>query len=311
MQKNTDNWYAIVNPAAGKGEVKKHLGEIIVRLEKAFPGIHIVMTDYRGHASEITVAAIEKGYRKLLAIGGDGTHNEVVNGIFNQTSVPTIEITYALLPYGTGNDWIRTHHIPKDLIKWLAMIKKGITYFQDVGKVSYYKDGVQHKRYFANVAGLAYDAFVVRVAENKRTPIKNNLAYLFLIFKCLFQYSLKKAKVSFDGQEKEGYFYTINAGICKYSGGGMQVVPHAIPDDGYLAFTLAGKISKLGVLLNTWRFYNGSIGKHPKVITKQVKKIEVKASGKEEVLLEVDGEFLGHTPVEIELIPKALKFVAP
>ncbi len=190
------------------------------------------------------------------------------------------------------------------------MMKKENTYLQDIGVASYFRNGRQKICYFANVAGMAYDAFVVKYSESNKKWVSNKLMYLFLTLKCLFQYKLQKSKVTFDGQEEENYFYTINAGICRYSGGGMQIVPHAIPNDGLLALTLARKISKLEIILNTYRFYTGTIDKHSKIFTTQAKHIRVEATGNEAVPLEVDGEFLGETPVEFSILNKALRVVA-
>ena len=122
---------------------------------------------------------------------------------------------------------------------------------------------------------------------------------------------MTKAKVFFDGQEDENYYYSINIGICSYSGGGMQTVPHAVEDDGLFALSLFGPFSKLGVLLNTYRFYNRSVGKHPLVDCYQVKRVKIEAPKSTPTLLEVDGEFLGETPVEFSLIEKGLQIIIP
>jgi len=304
-------WHAIGNPSAGKGRTKREIMDVCLFLQKNLPGIKITLTEFKEHAIQITERIIQEGCRHIIAIGGDGTNNEVINGILQQTSCPSREVTYALFPFGTGNDWIRTWGIPKKMDDWLELFLKESTRFQDIGKVSYQNNSQTKTRYFANVAGMAYDGFLIHYVQNKEYLKRNNLTYLYLILKCLFKYKLKKAIVKFDGKEKEGFFYTINAGVCRYSGGGMQVVPHADPTDGYFALTTAGKLSKLGVIINTWRFYNGSIGKHPKVDTIFAKEIEVRGSNGQEILLEVDGEFLGESPSKFEIIPGALKIIAP
>jgi diacylglycerol kinase family enzyme len=115
--------------------------------------------------------------------------------------------------------------------------------------------------------------------------------------------------VTFDGRTEEDHFYTINAGICRYSGGGMQLVPHARPDDGLLALTLARRISKLEVLLVTPLFYAGKIGWHPAVSMCQAKEILVEGLNGDSVLVEADGEFLGEGPERLGLREKALRVV--
>jgi YegS/Rv2252/BmrU family lipid kinase len=308
---NKINWYIIVNPAAGNGVGRRLWTKMEPVLLDEIPNSTIVYTEYPNHIIELVKVAVEQGHRHFVAVGGDGTNHEMANGILMQKTVPPTDITYTLLPVGTGNDWIRTYGISKDLQEWLKMFNAGKTRIQDVGFLKYISEGKPTERYFVNVAGLAYDGFVVRYIERNKKKVKNSLFYLFMILRCLFKYELRKAKITFDGQEEEGLHYTINAGICKYSGGGMSLVPHAVPDDGQLALTIAGKVSKLSVLLNTWRFYNDSITKHPKITGYLVKEIKVEAATDLPILLEADGEFLGETPVQISIVPKALKVIVP
>lgn len=304
-------WFFIVNPAAGNGAVQKHWPQVQEHLAALNWPYEFAFTGYKGHAIELAQGALRKGFRYLVAVGGDGTNNEVINGIMRQKKVRPSEITYTLLPIGTGNDWIRTHGIPKAFDQWLLMVAAEHTVQQDVGVVEYQSGGETHTRFFANVAGLAYDAFVVRYAEQRKSRFAGRLIYLALIVSCLFRYKPGKATIRYDGEAETGYFYTINGGVCRYAGGGMQIVPHADPSDGLLALTIARRLTKLGVLLNTWRFYNGSIGKHPKVSLHQVKIIEVESEGPEPVYVEADGEFLGHTPAILYIAQDKLRVLAP
>lgn len=304
-------WYIIANPSAGRGVVNRKLPLIEKQLQSNGLLYELVKTEKKGDGIFLAKKGIQKGFRKILAIGGDGTNNEVVNGIIQQDSVATHEIEYSMLSIGTGNDWIKTHDIPKNIEAFISMLKNGKTAFQDIGVVTYFKDGKKQKRFFANVAGMAYDAFVVKKTEGQSGLFSNKLFYLISLMKYLFQYKLQKAKIQFNGIELNDYFYTINVGICRFAGGGMELVPHAIPDDGQLAITIAGKFSKLSVILNTYRFYNGTIGDLTKVSTYFSKKVKVETLDKNPILIEVDGEFLGATPVEFGIIPRALKIVIP
>lgn len=303
-------WFLIINPKAGGGLDKNKIEIILNRLSSSQVKYDSCETEYPGHAIVLAKSAIQKGYRKIIGIGGDGTNNEVVNGVLAQKEVLSTDITYCLLPVGTGNDWIKEHQIPIDLDKWIKMLNAGNEYIQDVGKVSYFINNKKEERYFANVAGMSYDAFVLKEMQSLKWTIKNKLAYLIYGLYYVFKFKIPKASVTIDGERKEDYFYLINAGICRYSGGGMQLVPHAVPDDGKLALTLVGQLSKIGVLLNSWRFYNGRIAGHSKVNTFYVENIQINAID-EPILIEVDGELLGETPVEITLIKKALKIIIP
>ncbi|MCC6726669.1 MAG: diacylglycerol kinase family lipid kinase [Saprospiraceae bacterium] len=308
LGKNSNpRWHFIVNPAAGGGTVRKQWPEIEAVLRNAGIQFDAVFTERKYHAAELAEAAITQGNRHIVAVGGDGTAHEVANGILRQTTCPSEEVTFTLLPVGTGNDWVKTHHIPKNLKKWVAFFQSAKTSYQDVGWLNYQANGVAQKCFFINVAGLSYDAYVARRAEAYKTQVSSTIFYLFLIFRCLFEFRVPRLRVIFDGKTVEKRIYTINIGICRYSGGGLQLVPHAIPDDGKLALTIAGHLSKLGVLLVTPFFYSGNIGWHPKVSMHQVEDVMVESADNQPVLVEADGEFLGEGPVRVGVLKGKLK----
>lgn len=300
-------WHIIANPTSGNGKVKRRWPEIERLLQELGFSYSVHFTERRGHAIQLVEEAVLKGRRHILGIGGDGTNHEIVNGILSQQFVPPTEISYALLPSGTGNDWARQYQIPTDPRRRLERLLEIKTVFQDAGQVKYFRDGKPESRFFINVAGMAYDGFIgKKLAENH---IMNRLQYLFLVGKYLFDYRLRKARILFDNQEVGDFFYTINIGLCRYSGGGMQFVPQAVPDDGLFALTFARQLPKWEVLLQTKNFYNGTILNHPKVEGFQAKSIRVETVGDTPTLLEADGEFLGETPVAFVLLEKALKIV--
>jgi len=302
-------WYVIINPAAGNSVAAKRWSLMAKKFDAHNILYKLVETTQAKHAIDLAKEGIEKGYRQIIAVGGDGTNNEVVNGIFQQKIVSPKRISYTLLPVGTGNDWAKMHQIPKKIDQWFDYFQQGKSKLQDIGLVSYHFEGKKQKRYFANVAGMAYDAFICKTAEYENKSTSNSLLYLFLIFKCLFKYKLRKARVSFNDQVVEDYFYTINVGICRYSGGGMSFVPHADPFDGKLALTLARNFSKFEVILNAYRFYTGSIDDLNKASTHQTKHIKIEAIDDEATLVEVDGEYIGETPVEYSILEKTLKVI--
>ncbi len=306
---NNVHWRFIVNPVAGGGTVRRHWPEIEAVLRNAGIPFDAVFTEGKYHAATLAEQSIAEGCRHLVAVGGDGTAHEVVNGILRQTACPSEAVTFTLLPVGTGNDWVKTHGIPKSLKKWVNFFQNGKTAYQDVGWLSYRAEGVEQHRYFINVAGLSYDAYVAHRAEAYKTQVSSTIFYLFLIFRCLFEYRVPRLRVSFNGRVVEKPLYTINLGICRYSGGGLQLVPHARPDDGLLALTLAGHISKLGVLLITPFFYSGKIGWHPKVAMHQTTEVLVESADGQPVLVEADGEFLGEGPVRVRILPKRLQLL--
>ncbi len=310
IKKENADWLVIANPLAGNGRLGREWRAIYSLLEVTGFSFEWRFTTHRCHATELAQLAIEGGYRKLLAIGGDGTNHEVTNGIFRQAAVPSQEVRYGLIPVGSGNDWSKTYKIPKNWRKWIPMIKEERVQLQDVGLVTYVENGQEQSRYFVNVAGMGYDAFIVKKVEEKGGA-QNAFRYFSMIFKCLLAYEHQHGQLIFPGQQLSDRFYTIHVGIGKYSGGGMTFVPHARPNSGTFAITTIGEITKPGVLMNTYRLYNGTIGKHPKVQTYQSKALSVESLGKHPIAVEADGEYLGVTPVTFSISGKKLNVIVP
>lgn len=268
---------------------------------------NVQFTERRGHALRLVDDIVLKGGRYILAIGGDGTNHEVVNGIFSQSFAPPSDIYYALLPYGTGNDWARQYGIPHDPRKRLERLLLMRTVWQDIGLANFIRDGQPDSRYFVNVAGMAYDGFIgKKLIEN---PVNSKVQYLMAVAKYLLEYKLSRARITYDGNSVEDFFYTINVGLCRFSAGGMQLVPHAVPDDGLFALTFARKLSKIEVMLQTPRFYNGTLLRHSKIEGHQVKSVEVMHLGDVPSQLEADGEYLGESPARFTLLKNALRIV--
>lgn len=301
-------WYCVMNPTAGKRNYISVWKEIDNSLTKNNIEHEVYFTKCRKDAEKQVIKKTEEGYVNFIAIGGDGTVHEVVNGIMKQSVRPSGDIILAVIPVGTGNDWAKHHAIIYDMDRLCSSIKSGIIRNQDVGKASFKRNGEHLTEYFNNVAGMAYDAFVVEELE-KRKSKPNKFIYIFSVLSMLFRYKLQKANVKIGDKEIQKKFYTINVGICKYSGGGMSLVPHAIHDDGFLAVTLAGQLNKFEVLRNTYRFYNESLIRHPKIESFQVKNLNVTSIDEDPIFLELDGETAGHNPVEFSIVEKGLRFI--
>ena len=191
-----DKWCIIVNPQAGNGAAKKNWPTLKLLLQRYLGPIEVRFTKSPQHGIKLTEQAIQDGYRQLLAVGGDGTNHEIINGILRQQTCPSERIIYGLIPIGTGNDWRRTYRIPQNMEKWISQIAQKHTVLQDAGKISYQAEGQQKSRYFTNVAGLAYDAFIVHYLSKNPSAVTNKFVYLYSIFKCLFSYKLQKAQIT-------------------------------------------------------------------------------------------------------------------
>jgi diacylglycerol kinase (ATP) len=301
-------WYIIANPASARGAVQQRWPLIEALLQEMGFSYTIRFTERRGHATLLAEEAVLRGHRQILGIGGDGTNHEIVNGLFRQQQVPVTDIAYTMLPSGTGNDWARTYQIPTDPRRRLQRLLEGKTTLQDVGLVQYVQDdGQAAERYFANVAGLAYDGFIGKKIDSFKGVIYNKAQYLAMVARYLMAFRPEPLEVTFGDQRQRDAYYTVNVGLCRYSGGGMQLVPHAVPDDGLFALTLAGRLAKWEVLLQTPRFYNGKLLEHPKVQGFQTDALTVRHLNDTPSCLEADGEYLGVTPAVFRILPRALK----
>ena len=183
-------WHIIANPAARGGAMQKDWPTIEQTLQKLGFSYNVQFTQRRGHAAELVENAILKGGRYILGIGGDGTNHELVNGIFSQQFAPPSELTYALLPYGTGNDWARQYGISHNIEERLKRLRTPETVWQDIGLARYAHNGEKATRYFVNVAGMAYDGFIGKKLMER--PAKNKLEYLLYVAKYLWEYKLTK-----------------------------------------------------------------------------------------------------------------------
>ena len=151
--KNT--WFAILNPISGKGKSLQNLEKIKTHFNNKELPVKIVITKFPHHEKEIAIKAINKGFNKIISIGGDGTLHHIVNGIMSQKKTKTNEITLAVIPFGTGNDWIKTYNIPNNFKSAITLIATGNTKFQDIGKIT--APNTNYECYFINAAGIGFN----------------------------------------------------------------------------------------------------------------------------------------------------------
>jgi len=301
----------VVNPAAGKGRFEQQRERWQSRIRTVLPQARFITTRPEGGLANAIEAAQAEGLGGVLAVGGDGTAHQVVNALLQVKERTGEDILLALLPLGTGNDWIRTHGIPRRWRAWRAMFLRGHIRWQNLGLLHYQTlQGKAAQCYFLNVAGLAYDAFVVReVAQANGRGGK--LLYLWATLRSLFKYTPQAARLTWPNAEASARYYTINLGIGRYSGGGMQLVPQANPQGEKMALTFVERISRLRVLLNSWRFYRGWVAGLKEAQLTEAAEVTIEGvDNNDPILLEADGEFLGQTPVRVTLVARGLWFVA-
>jgi YegS/Rv2252/BmrU family lipid kinase len=309
------NWLVLVNPHAGGKKAEKVWPGIRKLLVEAGFDIKCVFTEYRGHATQIVRKYIaEKGFEKIIAVGGDGTFNEVVNGIFSQTKILTSDITLGMITVGTGNDWGRMYGFPEGYKEQIEILKKGKTFLQDTGKVYYKYDKIKKYRYFVNIAGMGYDALVVKKTDKMKQKGGGGSAFAYLLNLLAGLFQFKNVDLAIESNGKtifRGKVFSMSIGICKYNGGGMMQLPGAVPDDGLLDLTVIAKTTKWRVIKSIKKLYDGSFTAMPEVSQYRGKMFTVTSFPHNALNLETDGELLGHSPLVFEILPKSLCIVVP
>jgi YegS/Rv2252/BmrU family lipid kinase len=303
------SWITIVNRTAGSGKTEKEWPRISQLLDQYQIPFEPHFTNRRLHASVIARNKIMEGYSKIIVVGGDGTMNEVINGVFAQGRLQTTEVMLGMISVGTGNDWARMFNIPPDYEGAIQTIKQQKTFIQDAGLVSYRKNGKEWKRYFINIAGMGFGAKVVERSNRMKEKGKSGpWLYFYNMLLSLVRYKAQKADIEIDGTSYARKIFSLNVGIGKYNGGGMIPLPNAVANDGLYSITLIKKVGKLNLLVNIKRLYNGSIAKHSKVETYMAKSIQIDSSPRLKV--ETDGETLGHGPVSFQIIPRSVRIIS-
>ncbi len=305
---NIKKWTVILNPHAGGGKGQKDWQKIKkILAEKGFD-FDLLVSEYPKHTIALTETAILNGTRKLIVAGGDGTLNEVVNGVFLQQVCPPEKITIGMIPVGTGNDWIKTFGIPNKYPEAIKKIQEEKTIFQDVGKVNYSVDRNNKLCFFSNMAGFGFDALVADKANRLKEKNRSGLwVYLSSFVSAYIHYQTRRVKVSVDGNNLEELIFSVSVGIGKYNGGGMMQAPAAVPNDGTFEITIIKKIGVWGILKNITGLYNGSFVKDSRVVCLKGKEVEVSCSNP--LAGEADGESLGRSQFRIEIMPKKLRVI--
>ncbi|NLJ44103.1 MAG: diacylglycerol kinase family lipid kinase [Bacteroidales bacterium] len=303
-----DEWFAVVNPNAGNGKGKKDWKRIAWLLDKEGIKYSMKLTEKRGHATIMTRDLIRSGYRKFISVGGDGTLNEIVNGIFTQDKCPTTDCTISKIPVGTGNDWGRMFGIPLVYEGAVRVIREARQMKHDVGFINYYDGGRQEKRYFINIAGLGFESIVVKKTNSQKEKGKSNKAiYFWNLLSSLISYKNIQSDITIDGKTVKAKIFSLNVGNGRYCGGGMRQTPEAMPDDGLLDVTVIREIGRIEIIRNLKLLYDGTLLSHPRIDGYRCTNVKVESEFP--LYVEADGESLGHTPAEFGIIPSAVNVI--
>jgi YegS/Rv2252/BmrU family lipid kinase len=299
----SNSWFIIANPIAGNHNFYKQWKKIKLLFNNKNIHFAFAFSNYSKHEIELVQNAIQKGFRNIISIGGDGTLHHVVNGIMLQRYVKTSDITIGVIPLGTGNDWIKTYKIPNNIEKAIDIICEKKIILQDIGVI---ETKNKTKTFFNNVAGLGYDGYIVY--KLKKLKYLGSIAYLLSGLVGLLFYKKSVLKINFNKKIIETKCLMTSIGICKFSGGGMQFSKEVNTTDGLFDITIAKNLTILELVFNIHKLYNGKIVNHKKIETYKTNKINIIPKNSK-TLIQADGELIGRGQMKVEIIKKAIKFI--
>lgn len=295
----------IVNPAAGAHSTRRKWQHISRLLSHAGLSFDHEFTEGVGHAIELARTAVSDGYHYLVAVGGDGTVNEVANGILGSTGASSTAL--GVISTGTGSDFARSVGIPRHYVSACSHLTSQRRTLIDVGVVEYKSNGQSLQRFFVNVAGIGFDAAVVENTERLPKYFGGTVPYLASLLRTLFGYRNKSVILRIGDKVEAARILNVVVANGSYVGGGMHIAPDASLNDNLLDVVVIGDIGKFELLKAVPMVYKGTHVTHPKVRVEKAANITVESS--ERILVYADGELLGEGPATFRLMPAALNVV--
>ena len=304
----------VVNPKSGGGATGRTFGALRSTIERALGKVEVSMTERPGHGIDLAREAAIAGHPLVIAVGGDGTIHEVVNGLMQAraggygTKAETTQL--GIIGQGTGGDLRKTLGIEHRLDRYVDAIASGKQRQLDVGKFS---GGGKAGHYFVNILSVGMGGLVDRYVAEAPRFLGGKAAYFGASLKALLNARLGNVRctVTKDGKTEEHVIRSFMIAVCngKYFGGGMKVAPMAEVDDGAFELVALGATSKIGFAMTSGSIYSGEHIGHAGTVHLRGQKMKlelVNEDAKSVYLLDVDGEPMGGLPLEIEVVPKAL-----
>ncbi len=294
-----------MNPAAAGGSTGKRWPELAHRAAARGLEGDALISDGPGRLPALASEAVAGGAQRLVVVGGDGTVNEVVNGIADADGVEL-----AVIPRGTGWDFVRTYGIPRDLDGAIDVALRGSVREIDLGLVTYRAwSGEEARSWFANVGSAGISGAIAQRANESSKALGGKISYYWATLAVFAGWQTGEMQVTVDGDSRSGRM--IDTLVCngRYVAGGMMMCPEAEPDDGVFDVLLIGDITKRDLLFVLPKTYRGKHLPHPRLELLRGRVVTVEAD--EPLPIELDGEQPGTTPVRFEVRPRSLRLRVP
>lgn len=306
-----NEWIMIVNPYSATKATSQTWEDSKKALLDGGLTVDHVCTEHKGHAIDLAIEAAKKGYKKFIAVGGDGTVHEVMTGLLRwaDASGSTLDdITFAVIPSGTGNDWIRSAGIPGDVSEAVKCIVAGKTGKEDVVRLTF-KDGVFC---MANIGGIGLDANICyNTNALKEKGYKGSFLYSLVAPYSIFSRARRKVEIVCDDElVYMGRLFTAVLANGAYRGGGLkQNAEDTSWSDGLADVSIQPGVNHFKGLFQMLHIYKGDFAVLPGIITKKFKKMTVKPLGKKADRVEADGEIPGTLPLTVEVTGQQLNII--
>jgi diacylglycerol kinase (ATP) len=305
--------YLIVNPASAHGATGRHFDRIARAVRSALGAFDCAFTHRRGEGTELARKAVREGGKLVVAVGGDGTASEVIDGLIEAGRPIDPEVLFGCIPRGTGGDLRRTLGWSSDPEEAAQTLATGTVRVCDVGRIEFLgHDGRMQARHFANVAGCGISGMVVREVEKGWKALGGRLGFMLASAKGLLAYSDQPVHYRLDdGPWQEERLTALEVCNGRFFGSGMMVAPEARVDDGLFDVTIWKGLGFADFLTKRGTLYDGSHVRLPNTRTARARVIEAEPLDNAEVLLDVDGEQPGKLPARFAILPGALRLRVP
>ena len=321
-------WFAVVNAYAASMTALSYWEKAENMFRQKGLLFHGTRTGKGGNVAELTFDACMAGYRKFIAVGGDGTVHDVLNGIAgflewgaaSGRKLSFSDFTLAVIPVGSGNDWIKTYGMSPALEAAVDTLVAGVSRPQDVVRVSMLDSFALPAKielsvsYMVNVAGIGLDADVcAKVNAKKKQGKKGKLLYVTSLVKSIMERQATSIRIICDDNTVfDGPIFSAAFGVGKYSGGGMRQTPAAVPDDGLLDLTVIPEIPMRRISKEAYRLFTGSLLEVPEVVSARARSIVIQSSDdRQQLPVQVDGEVVGKLPVMMQVLDSQINVVVP
>jgi diacylglycerol kinase (ATP) len=296
---------AIVNPVAGFRRAPRNWPRLLEARGTRGPRVTTWWTEMPGHAEILAARARREGFDRVVAVGGDGTLLEVVNGLWweYQGQLPSM----GTVPFGTGCDYVRNFACGQSLEDNLATALGEATVPVSVGRAHLQgMDGQPRVLVFLNVLGMGFDARVIARFRNWRRRLPGKTGYALSVLQELGRLSLHRITGEVDGRVLKTDAILVATGLGRYFGGGMMITPGASPQSDSFQMVLAQRLSRVALLGLVPKIYAGKHLEHPRVTACYAD--HVKLTADPPAYVEAEGELVGFSPLQVEVVPRALQF---